>query len=338
MDSPLSRTPTTGDGASAGSAMAALGRGVEFAVLAPSVHNTQPWLFELREDRLAVRADRSRQLAALDPTGRELVQSVGAALFNIRVACAAAGWTAAVERLPDPGDPDLLAVVRPGARTPDPALAGLAPAVALRRTNRRAFQAAEVPDGVLRALAAGAAAEGALLVPVEQEAHRRLLARLTQQAERVQNGDPRYRAELRQWTTRRPEDGDGVPAAAVPHGDGRQHDDLPLRDFDTTGAGGMPPGTASGVDGTLLVLATGSDDARAWLRCGEAMQRVLLELTVLGWAASPFTQLIEVPLTRTQLRSALIWDAHPQLLLRVGHADPTPPTPRRPVGEVVVPA
>ena len=338
MSLPIPTTPAPDGGASAVSAADALRRGVEFAVLAPSVHNTQPWLFELHDDRLAVRADRSRQLTALDPTGRELVQSVGAALFNVRVGCAASGWGAEVARLPDPDDADLLAVVHARAVTPDPALVVLAGAVAVRRTNRRSFAPAEVPGDVIRRLTAVAAAERALLVPVLQEAHRRLLARLTQQADRLQNGDPAYRAELRRWTNRRPEDGDGVPPAAVPHVDGRQHDDLPLRDFDTSGIGGLPAETESGVEGSLLVLATRSDAPLAWLHCGEAMQRVLLELTALGWAASPFTQLIEVPLTRTQLLSALTWDAHPQLLLRVGRADPTPPTPRRLLGEVLRPA
>lgn len=314
---------------------AAIERAVDRGRLAPSVHNTQPWRFELHDDRLVVRADRSRQLTALDPTGRELVESVGAALFNIRVACAASGFTAEVARLPDPDDADLLAEVRPGAATPDRALAVLADAVPVRRTNRRAFTPAEVPDVVVRGLTAEAAAEGALLVPVLHETHRRLLARLTQQADRLQSAEPAYRAELRRWTNRSPEEGDGIPAAVVPRVDGRQHDDLPLRDFDTAGVGGLPAETDSGVRGTLLMLATRSDDPLAWLRCGEAMQRVLLELTVLGWAASPFTQLIEVALTRTQLRAALAWDAHPQLLLRVGHADATPPTPRRPVQEVV---
>jgi len=331
-----SPTPAAPSGAAGlSSAADALRRAVDYGVLAPSVHNTQPWRFELHADRLVVRADRSRQLAALDPTGRELVQSVGAALFNIRVGIAASGWSAAVQPLPDPGDSDVLAVVLPVAPTPDPALAVLADAVAVRRTNRRAFVAAELPDAVLRGLTAGAAAEGALLVPVLHETHRRLLARLTQQADRLQHAEAGYRAELRRWTNRRPEDGDGVPAIAVPHVDGRQHDDLPLRDFDTTGAGGLPAETSSGVDGTLLLLATRTDEPLAWLQCGEAMERVLLELTALGWSASPFTQLIEVPLTRTQLRSALTWDAHPQLLLRVGYADPSPPTPRRPVDEVV---
>ena len=91
----------------------ALEEAADLAMKAPSVHNTQPWRIELQPDRLILRADRSRQLRALDPLGRELVLSVGAALLNARVALAARGWATAVERVPDPADGDLLAVVRP---------------------------------------------------------------------------------------------------------------------------------------------------------------------------------------------------------------------------------
>jgi hypothetical protein len=151
----------------------------------------------------------------------------------------------------------------------------------------------------------------------------------------MQNADPAYRAELRRWTTRGSAAGDGVPASAIPHVDGRQHDEVPIRDFDTGGEGALPAKTGSGTDQTLVLLATASDDPMAWLRSGEALERVLLELTRLGWVASPLTQAIEVPVTRTQLRSALTWEAHPQMLLRIGRAAPTTATPRRRRTDVV---
>ncbi|WP_409332739.1 Acg family FMN-binding oxidoreductase [Trujillonella humicola] len=313
----------------------ALEEAADLARLAPSVHNTQPGRLALRDDRLELHADRTRQLVTLDPAGRALAQSVGAALFNARVALAAAGWAAAVVRLPDPADPDLLAVVRPVEGAPDPALAALAGAVRERHTNRRAFSGEEVPDELVRVLSRAVAAEGAELVPVRSEPHRQLVARLTQQADAVQNADPAYRAELRRWTTRTPGEGDGVPAAVVPHVDGRQHDDLPLRDFDSAGSGALPAETRSTGRQTIVLLASHRDDQHAWVRAGEALERLLLELTRAGWVAGPLTQAVEVPLTRTQLRLALTWDAHPQNLLRIGRAAPTAATPRRPRGNVV---
>ena len=63
---------------------AAHSSGPSTAPHAPPRWHTEPWRFELSPDRLVIRADRTRQLTTLDPIGRELVQSVGAALFNAR--------------------------------------------------------------------------------------------------------------------------------------------------------------------------------------------------------------------------------------------------------------
>ena len=312
----------------------ALEAAVDRAVLAPSVHNTQPWSFVLSPDRVEVRADRRRQLTVLDPLGRELVQSVGAALFTLRVALSARGWALAVDRLPRPDDPDLLAVVHAVAGAPDAALARYDAVIPRRRTNRRPLTGDPVPDDLLRELAALAAAEATVLVPVLREDHRRLVARLTQQADELQNADRAYRAEIRQWTTRPASAGDGVPVSAVPRVVGLPVD-MPQRDFDTRGEGRLPVDPGDSAEHTLVLLATRADGPVDWLRCGEALQHVLLELTRRGWVASPITQAIEVPLTRTQLRAALTWDAHPQVLLRIGHADDLVAAPRRPRDDVV---
>ena len=240
-----------------------LERAADAAVLAPSVHNTQPWRIVLHPDRLELFADRTRQLTVLDPVGRALAQSIGAALFNARVAVAAAGRAVQVDRLPDPADPDRMAVLRPVDGPADAALAVLAPAVRRRRTNRRRFTPDRLPAEELRLLVAAAAAEDAVLVPIGRDEHLRLLARLTQQADGIQNADPAYRAELRRWTNRDPATGEGVPVTAVPHVDGRQHDELPVRDFDTAGAGLLPAATGSGTEQSLVLLATSRDDLLA---------------------------------------------------------------------------
>src|SRR3954454_23808393 len=93
--------------------MQALEDAADAAMLAPSVHGSQPWTIVLHRDRLELRADRFRQLCALDAPRRELAQSLGAALLNVRVALAARGWAVDVDRFPRPDDPDVVAVVRP---------------------------------------------------------------------------------------------------------------------------------------------------------------------------------------------------------------------------------
>jgi Putative TM nitroreductase len=59
---------------------------VQYAILAPSSHNTQPWLFKIRGDVLELYADRTRALPIVDPANRALTISCGAALFHLRIA------------------------------------------------------------------------------------------------------------------------------------------------------------------------------------------------------------------------------------------------------------
>ena len=315
----------------------ALRESVWHALRAPSVHNTQPWRFVLYPDALEVRVDRRRQLPVLDPTGRQMFISVGCALFNARTALAATGTGVTVHRFPKADDRDLVARLEldPDAEI-DPVLAELDSCVLRRQTNRRRFTPDELPPDVVERLKAAAAAEGAELVHVTRPEERLALARLSQYADSTQIADPAYRAEVRLWTNTGQGRLDGVPAFAVPHVDGTARDDIPIRDFDMAGEGRLPPDTQSSMHQTLLVLATAQDDPEHWLWAGEALERVWLELTHAEYVASIFTQTIEVPAIRSQLRTELRVDGQPHIVLRAGHAPVTSPSLRRHLSDVLV--
>ena len=72
----------------------------------------------------------------------------------------------------------------------------------------------------------------------------------------------------------------------------------------------------------------------SWLCAGQALQRVLLTATNRGISAKPLTQPLETAdawLVR-EPRSAT---EQPQMILRIGYGLPVPPTPRRPVPEML---
>jgi hypothetical protein len=107
-------------------ALPAVRRAAARAMLAPSIHNTQPWRFVVTPDGLEVHADWSRRLRTVDPRGRQLLLSCGCAVFNAQVAMEAAGWVTEVEHFPDADSPDLIALVHPVERATElPALARL---------------------------------------------------------------------------------------------------------------------------------------------------------------------------------------------------------------------
>jgi hypothetical protein len=305
------------------------------ATLAPSVHNTQPWRMHLAEDRLDINADLSRQLLVLDPTSRQLVISCGCALMNARIAIAGDGSGVRVRRFPDPLRTSLVASLIPTDQPADPALAALDPVVELRQTNRRQFADDEVAEPILASLEVAAAAEATSLHIVRSSEARIAVATLSQRADTIENRNPAYRAELRAWTTDDPGRRDGVPSLAVPRVDGTAEDDVPIRDFDTRGTGGLPAKTRSSLRQTMVLLCTDGDSPADWLRAGEALERVLLEVTRHGLSASLLTQITEVPATRAELRRELKLTNHPHVLLRIGRAPMTPASRRRRLVDVL---
>ena len=316
----------------------ALRRAAVRATLAPSVHNTQPWRFHLKRDALDIYADRTRQLHVLDPTGRQLIISCGCALFNARVSLAADNVRVSLERYPVEARSDLLATLTyvPGESEEVPDVTRLERVIELRQTNRRRFADDEVPADVLEQLEAAATAEGAELIVVRDPEQRITVASLSQHADEIENLNPAYRAELRAWTSADPGRRDGVPATVVPHVDGTSGDEVPIRDFDSHGQGFLPTNTQSSRNQCLVLLGTAGDNPADWLRAGEALERVLLEITRLGYAVSPLTQITEVPSARAQLRAELGLRMFPHVLLRIGRAATTPSSRRRRLVEVIV--
>ena len=201
---------------------------------APSLHNTQPWRFRTGSDGLELIADPNRVLPALDPTGREMLVSCGAALFGLRLAVRQAGYLPVVGLLPDPDQPSVLARVQLGAPAPmTNNERRLLAALPHRHTHRGAFEPGPVTASLLAGLRRDAAAEGATLCYVEQPDHYQQLAALVAAADRRQEADPAVRGETRGWT--RPGGDaarDGVPAHAIPAPRYQQPGRLAQRDFD----------------------------------------------------------------------------------------------------------
>lgn len=316
----------------------ALRRAASRAHLAPSIHNTQPWRMRLAGDMLELELDPDRLLPAIDPAGRQSWISCGCALFNARASLAGEDTGYRVHRFPDGDDSPVFARIElTGELSLDEresaareTLKELDAAILLRHTNRTRFSDDEVGPGFLARLAAAAFVEGGILTAIRQEDHRDTVARLTRRADGKQFADPRFRAELRDWSTDDPYRRDGVPSTAVPHVDGTTADEVPLRDFDSHGHGRLPADTGSNRRQTMLLLGTAGDSRADWLQAGEALEHVFLEIARYGYATSPVMQALELPETRSELRRELGLTYDPQFMFRIGKAHAgTAPTRRR---------
>jgi nitroreductase len=314
---------------------------VEAATLAPSVHNTQPWRFAAHDGQIDVFADRARQLEVIDPDGRELHISCGAAVAFAAVAVRALDHAVEVTVRPDPDNPDHLASIKVGARLPATAEdRRLADALPLRYTARERFDDRPVPPALVAELRRLAAAGGVWIWVIDTPDDTVVTEVLLARADDQESADPAYRDELAAWRRQAPGDVDGIPRAAVPDTPvAERGSSFRLRDFDLDGTVATPAATREqpppAEHPLVLVLGTDGDGPDAWLRAGQALGLVLLRAAADGVVGSPMTQVLELPATRAMLTRALGVIGYPQMLLRLGYGQGRPTTHRRPINEVL---
>ena len=312
-----------------------LGPIIELACLAPSVHNTQPWLWRAQGGTLDLIADRDRMLSVADPRGRNLAISCGAALQHAQVAALALGWRTAVTRLPDSADPDVMARIE---LTPGPVPSGAeAQLTALRTrcTDRRRFTAWPIPVERLHALANVARTWGGSAAPITDPRERVRVELLVSRALDRQRSDMALMLEQRTWLDHGASD--GIPAAAVPAPEDQSG--LPDR-FNVPVLESARRDVLEVSDGVLVLYGESDDDA-AWLRTGEALGALWLAATLDGLSVVPLSHVTEVEETRNALQATLgAGVTMPHLLVRVGWQPigrrELARTPRRPLADVLV--
>lgn len=314
---------------------------LNYAVLAPSSHNTQPWHFRLGLDNVKLYADRTRALPVVDPHDRALAISCGTALFHLRLAIRYFGHADEVFLFPEAIDHDLLAQVQLGEPRP---MQGderaMFHAIPRRHTNRLPFEKRALPANLVASLRAAAEREEASLAVIEDDPRRKQAAELVRQGDRAQMASPSFRRELAAWIhSARSITRDGVPGYA--YGLNKLLDfatpayAFAMRTFDL--GKGIAAHDRKLVEGSpaLAALSTRTDTPAAWLSAGQALARVLLLAGAHGVSASFLNQPIECEALRPKFREALGLSGFPQIFLRLGYGQETIPTPRRDVRDVL---
>jgi hypothetical protein len=305
---------------------------VRYAVLAPSTHNSQPWLFRVRGDALELFADRTRSLPLCDPNGRELTISCGAALQFARLAARAFGREGAVELMPDAGNPDLLARLCLGApHPPTSAEVRRFQAIPNRHTTRKPFTTDPLVDQHVAELSTLAGKHGVAITLTSDPAIRDEVAALVAQADRRLMADPAFRRELSKWVRPKAASGAGgmslssfglsdrLSAAAS----------AAIRIFNLRAETAFKFRRLTRQSPWLGLLSSPEDDERSWLQTGMALSDIVLELAASNIACSYLDQPVEVPDLRPQLARIMGVEELPQMLLRIGRGTAVPSAVRR---------
>jgi hypothetical protein len=309
---------------------------------APSIHNTQPWHWRVAQGALELWSVPERQLEHTDPDGRMLTISCGTALYHARVTLAALGYHSTARMEPDPERPTLLAVVTVTDERPvTPQAIRRYQTLAARHTDRRPATGEPVPaDALARVAAAVAGQDDDPVIPAGAHLHVLRqdqvieLASAAGYAQSAEDADEQLRAELDYWVASS-QPGLGVPATNLPASSPATT--VPEREFHQPGS--LPVSADHDRAANYGLLYTERDDVTGWLIAGQALAAGWIEATELGLRIMPLSAVIEVPVTRVRLRGMLTADAYPQMVIRLGNADPEvagpPATPRLDEGATI---
>ncbi len=315
---------------------------LRYGILAPSSNNAQPWRFRVTPSGIEVYGDPERRLPGVDPNDRELLISIGALVFNLRVAASFFGFHARVRRSLE-GDifsePAVTVELVPQEKATGERFSrgDFLPEIPLRHTNRDPFLPMTIPGPVLASIREVERSYDASLVISTVRDTNVKVAQLVSAAERRQFDDRVFREELASWMrlsdTRK---SDGMPGTVLGSGMFSGSGDGDRKIFDISRVF-SPNKLNLCIDAPALLILQSDENQDGWVETGEMLEHILLTVTRLGLQSSYFNMAIEVPEFRMRIRNTLGIARMPQLLLRLGYAEPVKAvSPRRPLEEFLL--
>jgi len=304
---------------------------VGFAILAPSLHNTQPWVFSLGEDAIRVFVDTTRWLRTVDEDQRDLHVSVGCALENLLVAASHFGYRYEVDYFPSPHNSTLVATVRlvAGDSGLSPREDPLFAAIRSRSTDHRDFSPEPVPFHLIQTLKGCCTEQGIVLLTSTDRNLLREVDALLLHADALHFADPAYREVLAYGLKQNVFDThwllSKLSQLAASH----------LRHTNSQ----VKPEFQILKDSPLLgILVTEQDDPLIWIKVGQVFERIFLTAVSLGLRVEPMTHVLQLPTTKSALAALPLMQGRiPQILFRLGLEEATSAhTLRRPLEEVLL--
>ncbi|WP_329000937.1 nitroreductase family protein [Kribbella sp. NBC_00709] len=285
------------------------------AAHAPSMHNTQPWRFEIHGPVIDVLLDEERTLPVADPAGRGARIGLGAAAFNVRVAAAMLGYESRLAVDPDPARPEVVArLFLADRQAPVAGLSTLYGEVSARHTYRGPLLGRLIPPRVQHQLDDAARQENAQLHWLDPATTQQLDA-LLKQTDSADSIDEDRLHERLHWIGG-DRSGDGVhenalgPLPALP---------AVVRDLALGFDSAHRSQAVYERQPTIAVLSTAGEDGTAWVTAGLALQRMLLVATSYDLTASFLNQVLERPVPRFAVRELIGGHAWPQMVIRIGY-------------------
>jgi len=313
---------------------------IEYARLAPSVHNAQPWKFIVKDNMISLAVAPERMLESGDPTSRETWISFGICLEAILQSAKGLGMKAEIIEIQSASLTKSIATIRitPNFSKRQPSILD---ALKSRQTYREKMEPAKIPSSLIEnCKQAIKDLKGVNVFFMQDKNQIKHVADYTFKAMSLALGSPDFRRELYHlvhynWSPAQTGMhgytlGEGMLGSifgklSIKLGLGlsmkAHHDQQRVSDASA-----------------LVFIATDGDVPSFWLRAGQGYMRVALEIAKSGLAQGTLAAPIEAASYHEDIEKMIGTPARLQTMLRVGKAEhPVRSSPRLEVDKLTSP-
>lgn len=311
----------------------------KYGVLAPSGHNTQPWLIDPQSDRIDVYINREHYLS-IDGSGLLSVEpyiSIGCFVETFCIAAKGFGYTIDVKQPSDKSQPDLvvsLCILEKVSANDD-----LLNAIIQRVSNRESYNRTPIPPHKLEDIIGKKYPDINITMLTSRE-DIEYIAKQTGQGIATIMGNPLYRNELSHWVrvnhTKRY---DGMPGFT--HGFGTIKS-LLSKPAIKRGAKLGPQSEKSAKlirdSAALVIVRCKEDSINSFLHAGMKYSEICTKSTLYGYASSALGASVLDPTTSKRIKIKYEFDDRPIYILRLGEqTEAVKKAPRWPLEKVTTP-
>lgn len=317
---------------------------IYLASLAPSGHNTQPWIVTYLEPyHWIIENDNSKWLPAVDPNQRETILSIGAFMQNLEYAAGSFGYDCEYNVIAKSNQDRHVLEVR--LKKASPGSFFDTRKIKLRRTVRSGYMNLGLKSSDVKYLIGNQNDYFQFISKSTKEYH--WLNEKTIEANRHQSNRDDAQSELADWMRFSSKDAmkycdglttgsmeiDGIPGWVVRNFYDKQM--VMSKDFREQGLDKVKRQVSS--SGGWIIITSKDNSTATLIETGMRLQRMLLKTRERNIAVHPMTQILEEAPYNTSLNSALGIRGEVQFILRTGYIMnyPDPVSLRRPVEKIV---
>jgi hypothetical protein len=313
---------------------------LEYAVRAPSGHNTQPWKFRLLDSAIEIYPNMEVSLHVVDPDNRELYISLGAAAENLCIASGKFGYKPVANILKyGEGKYKIHIDLKKESVNIDPLLSQ----IEKRQTNRSVYEGKEISDDTTKIISKITPEKNTKFYLFKKnEAGFDSLKVAAFKGNEAQMNDDDFKKELKNWIrfngSQSEESGDGLSSKvmgspSVPKWLGK----FIIGFFLNPSSQNKSDMEKINSSSHLVLFTTENNTPDEWISLGRTLERFLLKTTELGIANAYINMPCEVPELAGKIRKNVqVNNEYPAILVRIGYAHSAPYSMRRPLEKVIM--